>query len=187
MRIPLASTRSFCLRLIVAPAALLLAVVPLEGHEFRAVPSALHVAAVRPQNDSAEIVGIVTRFHDALANGDSTAALALLAPDVVILESGDVERRDGYRSHHLPADIAFARAIPGSRTIVGVSIVGDAAWVSATSVTVGQFNGRAINSVGAELVVLTRTRRLEESASPATRPVPWQIRAIHWSSRRKTP
>ncbi|MEO7965002.1 MAG: DUF4198 domain-containing protein [Gemmatimonadaceae bacterium] len=149
------------------------------------------VAGTRPQaqsaNDSADVVGTVSRFHDALARGDSAAALALLAPDVVILESGDVERRGDYRSHHLQADIAFARAIPGSRTLIGVSVAGDAAWVSATSTTVGQFNGHAINSLGAELVVLTRARRQGESESSTSGSAPWQIRAIHWSSRRKTP
>ena len=149
------------------------------------------VAGAQPQapsaTDSADVVGTVSRFHDALAGGDSAAALALLAPDVVIFESGDVERRDDYRRHHLPGDIAFARAIPGSRTLVGVSVVGDAAWVSATTITAGQFNGRAINSVGAELVVLTRARRQGEAVSSARGSAPWQIRAIHWSSRRRTP
>ncbi|MEO8336651.1 MAG: hypothetical protein ABI664_16840 [bacterium] len=137
------------------------------------------VAGARPQtqspNDSVDVVGAVSRFHDALARGDSAAALALLAPDVVILESGDVERRDDYRRHHLPADIGFARAIPPSRTLVGVSIVGDAAWVSATTITVGQFNGRAINSAGAELIVLTRARRQSESESSTSGSAPWHV------------
>lgn len=149
------------------------------------------VAGGQPQtpsvNDSADVVGTVSRFHDALAHGDSAAALALLAPDVVILESGDVERRDDYRRHHLPADIAFARAISGSRTLVGVSVVGDAAWVSATTITTGQFNGRAINSAGAELIVLTRARGQGASESSTNGSAPWRIRAIHWSSRRRTP
>ena len=37
----------------------------------------------------------------------------------------------------------------------------------------GQFNGRAVNSTGAELMVLTKSG------------AGWLIRAIHWSSRNR--
>ena len=131
-----------------------------------------------PASDSADVVATVGRFHAALAAGDSAGALALLADDVTILESGDVETRDAYRSHHLNADIAYARAVPSTRTVTRVVVVGDAAWVSGTSTTRGQYNGRDVNSAGAELVVLTRAPRA---------PRGWAIRAIHWSSRRVTP
>jgi ketosteroid isomerase-like protein len=177
--------------LVATVAAILFVAAPLGARDYERVTFVLPVARALSQtqsaNDSADIVGTVTRFHDALASGDSAAALALLAPDVVILESGDVERRDDYRSHHLPADIAFARAIHGLTTLVGVSVVGDAAWVSATTITTGQFNGRAINSAGAELVVLARARRQSEPESSTSRSAPWRIRAIHWSSHRRTP
>src|SRR5687768_2820649 len=43
---------------------------------------------VAPATDSADIVAVIERFHAALASGDSAGALALLAPDAVILESG---------------------------------------------------------------------------------------------------
>ena len=126
----------------------------------------------RLASDSMDVIGVVDAFHRALAAGDSSAALALLAPDVVILESGGSETRDEYRGHHLPGDIAFARAVPSRRVPLKVTIQGDAAWVSATSIVQGQFRDRQINSAGAELVVLSR------SASGR-----WLIRAIHWSSR----
>ncbi|MES2178034.1 MAG: nuclear transport factor 2 family protein [Gemmatimonadota bacterium] len=127
--------------------------------------------------DSADVVGVVTAFRDALARGDSTAALRLLAPDVIILEAGGVETLADYRSHHLPGDIAYARALPGVHTLKSVVVSGDAAWVTSTSVTEGQYNGRAVNSVGAELIVLARAKA----------GAPWMIRAVHWSSRRRTP
>ena len=126
---------------------------------------------------AASAAAAVKHFRDALARGDSAAALALLAPDVIVIESGDVETRDEYRLHHLPADIEFARAVPSVDTHVSVAVQGDVAWVSTTSTTQGQFKGRAINAAGAELVVLSR----RDGASP------WQIRAIHWSSHRRTP
>jgi ketosteroid isomerase-like protein len=118
-----------------------------------------------------KVLEVVDRFHEALSAGDSSTALALLALDATILESGDIESRDEYRSHHLAADIAFSRAVasqPGPRK---VTIQGDAAWVSSTSVTQGEYRGRQVNSISAELMVLTRT------------PQGWTIRAIHWSSR----
>ncbi|MDQ3696808.1 MAG: DUF4198 domain-containing protein [Gemmatimonadota bacterium] len=125
--------------------------------------------------DSAAVVGVVERYHRALADGDSATALALLAPDAVILESGGFETRAEYRSHHLPGDIQFARAIRSDRGPVRVSIRGDIAWASSTSTTQGEFRGRAINSAGAELMVLSRE------------PDGWKIRAIHWSSRSRRP
>jgi ketosteroid isomerase-like protein len=124
--------------------------------------------------DSAEVARTVERFHQALAQGDSAAALSLLAPDATILESGGSETVAEYRSHHLPADIEFARAVPGTRSPIRVTGRGDAAWAVSTSITSGAFRGRPVNSSGAELMVLTRTAD------------GWRIAAIHWSSRRRT-
>jgi ketosteroid isomerase-like protein len=122
-------------------------------------------------SDSADVAATVARFHQALAAGDSAAALALLSPHVVILESGGVEALADYRAHHLPADIEFARAVPSERAPLTVRVQGDVAWASGTSVTKGEFRGRPINSSGAELMVLERTAQ------------GWRIAAIHWSSR----
>lgn len=47
---------------------------------------------IAESHDSASARKTVEAFHDALASGDSARALALLAPDVVVLESGEVER-----------------------------------------------------------------------------------------------
>lgn len=115
----------------------------------------------------------VAAFHEALARGDSTAALALLAPDAVILESGDLETLAEYRSHHLPADIAFVRAVPSTGEAPTVVLAGNIAWVTSTSRSAGTFQGRAVNSQNAELMVLSR-----DSGG-------WRIRAIHWSSRNR--
>lgn len=123
--------------------------------------------------DSAAVVTVIAKYHEALATGDSTAVIALLAEDAVILESGGVETRAEYRSHHLPGDINFAKAIKGQRGPVHVRVHGDVAWASSTSTTQGEMNGRAINSAGAELMVLVRTAQ------------GWKISAIHWSSRQR--
>jgi ketosteroid isomerase-like protein len=121
--------------------------------------------------DSTEVVATVAAFHQALVRGDSVAALALLAPDALILEAGGIETREEYRSHHLAADIGFVRAVPAVSGPIRVVIVNHVAWATSTSTSQGTFEGRPIQSQGAELMVLTRTT------------MGWRIRAIHWSSR----
>lgn len=130
-------------------------------------------AAHHQGSDSVRVAATVDQFHAALSAGDSAAALALLAEDVVILESGGIETRNEYRSHHLPGDIAFARAIQSERTLLQLRIKGDVAWVSSSSTTRGTYRERAIDSLGAELMVLTRSGDR------------WLISAIHWSARRR--
>ncbi len=127
------------------------------------------------QGDSLSVVSIIERFNAALASGDSAAAMSLLAPDAVILESGGVETRAEYQSHHLPGDIAYARSMKSTRGPIRVSVRGDVAWASSTSTTTGESRGRQVNSAGAELMVLTRTA------------AGWRISAIHWSSRSMRP
>ncbi len=122
-------------------------------------------------SDSSDVAAVVVAYHAAMVAGDSAAALALLASDAIILESGGVETREEYRSHHLPGDIGFARGIKSERGPVRVVVHGDIAWATSTSTTQGEYRGRQINSSGAELMVLSRT------------PNGWKIRAIHWSSR----
>ncbi len=128
--------------------------------------------AASSTSDSAAVAAVVHRYDAALSSGDSATALALLAPDAVILESGGIESRAEYRSHHLPADMAYARAVKSVSSPVHVVIEGNAAWASSTSVSQGEYRGKAVNSAGSELMVLTR------GADGG-----WRIRAIHWSSR----
>jgi ketosteroid isomerase-like protein len=121
--------------------------------------------------DSLQVIAVVDSFHRALAAADSSTLLRLLAEDVTVLESGGIESRAEYRSHHLAADIAFSKAVPSQNGPRKVTVQGDAAWVSSTSVMEGEYRSRQVNSVSAELMVLSRTA------------TGWVIRAIHWSSR----
>lgn len=129
----------------------------------------------RVARDSAAAVATVERFHTLLASGDSAAAVQLLAPDLVVLESGGVETRAEFLAHHLGIDMQFAKAVASDRRVVAFHQEGDVAWTTATSTSRGEFHGRKIDSRGAELMVLTRSGR------------GWLIRAIHWSSRRNSP
>jgi len=123
-------------------------------------------------SDAAAITAAVNGFHDALRRGDSKAALNLLAPDAVILESGSAQTREEYAREHLAEDIAFVKAVPGTRSMLSIKQEGNVAWTTATTQSAGTFNGREVNSAGVELMVLTKTK------------AGWLIRAIHWSSHR---
>ena len=116
------------------------------------------------------ITAAVNGFHDALRRGDAKAAMELLAPDAVILESGGAETRDEYEKHRLAEDIAFSRVVTSTNSTLAVHIEGNAAWVSSTNRATGTFNGREVNSAGAELMVLTNSA------------AGWRIRAVNWSS-----
>ena len=130
-----------------------------------------------PARDSAEVLAVHDAFHRALTIGDSTAVMHLLAPDVRILESGGSQTREEYRTEHLASDIAYAKAVSRTTTSVRITVIGDAAWMTSTSGTTGEFNGRPVNSLGVELMVLRRVTDAEGRR--------WVIAAVHWSSRRK--
>jgi len=121
--------------------------------------------------DSAAVVGVIQQFHGALEAGDSATVLRLLQDHAIILETGEMETKQEYRSHHLPADIAFARAVPRESGPVRVEVRGDVAWATGTSIARGSYRDRDVNSQSAELMVLERTSD------------GWRIAAIHWSSR----
>ena len=127
-----------------------------------------------PPNE-AEVTAVVEAFYAAIKKGDPAAAMSLIAPDAVFLEAGGVETRAQYESSHLPADIEFEKAVTTSFKPYRVTVVGDTAWVVTNTDYKGTFRDRAVDSVGVELMVLAR----DVSG--------WRIRAIHWSSRARTP
>ncbi len=122
-------------------------------------------------SDSDAVVAAVDAYHAALESGDTAAVRTLLAEGATVQEGGGFETRAEYFSHHLPADMAFAAAVPGERTVERVAVHGDVAWVASSSERTGTYRDRAIDIRGAELMVLTRTVD------------GWRIAAIHWSSR----
>ena len=121
-------------------------------------------------------VAVVDAFHAALGSGDPRKALNFLAEDVLIFESGGVERsRAEYASHHLAADAAFSSAV--RRTLVSRSHgeAGNAAWVTSVETVAGAYRGRAINSRSVETMLLGRVAGT------------WRISHIHWSSKDVAP
>jgi hypothetical protein len=124
--------------------------------------------------DESIVEGVVAAYHEALERKDSLVAVSHLALDVTILESGYIESREEYLSHHLAADMEFSAGVAGTRTVQQVVVNGNAAWLIATSTAKGTFRERDINSAGVELMVLA----LDPNTST------WKIKAIHWSSRK---
>ena len=114
---------------------------------------------------------VVNAFHAALKRGDTKAALVLMADDVVIFESGGVERnRAEYEAHHLKSDADFSAAT--TRTSISQTIASDGNFSSVMSVEFvkGTFRDRPVNSRSVETMVLRKTEGR------------WRIIHIHWSS-----
>lgn len=119
-----------------------------------------------------EATEVVAAFHAALSAGDGEAALAHMAPEVVILESGGGEKsRDEYASHHLGGDMRFAAASERETLEQRQETFGDTAVVLTWTRTTGSFGDRQIDSNGVETMVLHRTDGQ------------WRIVHVHWSSR----
>jgi ketosteroid isomerase-like protein len=134
------------------------------------------ILAQSPAAATADVQKVIDAFHAALKAGDTARVMALLAPDVLLLESGGIETRAEYEAKHLPADIEFEKSVTTSFKPYRVVVVGDAAWAVTTSDYKGTFRDRPVDSAGVELMVLSR-----DAAA-------WRIRAIHWSARaRKSP
>jgi ketosteroid isomerase-like protein len=121
--------------------------------------------------DEASVRSVVAAFHGAITAGDAAKAMALVGADALFLEAGGVETREEYEKNHLPADIEFEKSVPMKRSDLRIVVSGDAAWSTCTSEFAGTFQGRTFNSIGTELMVLSRG------------PDGWRIRAVHWSSR----
>ncbi|MDP3800764.1 nuclear transport factor 2 family protein [Brevundimonas sp.] len=155
--------------LAIAAAVAVLATTPAvaQDHAHGPAHAAGSVAA-----EAADAATVVDAFHAALKAGDTAAVLALLAPEVMIFEEGGAERsRDEYASHHLGSDAAFAAASEAVVARRSGWADGDVAWIASEGRTTGQFNGRAVDRLTTETMVLKRHAD------------GWRIHHIHWSSR----
>lgn len=145
----------------------LLLVVPVS-----ASAPALPAQSIAVSPEAGEAARVVDAFHAVLDSGDTDAALALLAEDVMIFEEGGAERtRDEYASHHLGADAAYAAASVSTVTRRSGSVAGDTAWILTEGSTTGQAGNSATTRLTVETMVLKRG------------PDGWRIQHIHWSSR----
>jgi len=113
---------------------------------------------------------VATQLNTAIAEGDVETLKSLIAPDVMIFESGGAESSlVEYESHHLPADIEFMKNM--NRTVTSQHFIdaGDSAIVMTQSTLVGVYKEKEYN--------LSETLVLENIAGH------WKVVHIHWSSR----
>ncbi|HEX8570661.1 MAG TPA: nuclear transport factor 2 family protein [Caulobacteraceae bacterium] len=144
------------------------------AHEVKraAAPSAATQTAPAPPAALAALDGL----HDALGRGDTTAALARLADDVLIYEQGGAERSKAeYASHHLGSDAEFAKATRRQLTTRRSFAAGDLAVVTSETRTTGRFRERDVDSLGKETAVLRQSGG------------DWRIVHVHWSSQKAPP
>ena len=145
---------------------LLLAAIHTDAHAMSSM------ASQSLQSDVADTAtDVVNAFHAALKRGDATAALNLMAEDVVIFESGGVERnRAEYATHHLKSDAAFSAATTRTPVSQTIASYGNLSSVMSVEFVKGTFRDRPINSRSVETMVLRKTEGR------------WRIIHIHWSS-----
>lgn len=133
-------------------------------------------AAAQPSaDDEADVAAAVKAFQTAMDTGDAATVMQYLADDALMLEGGTIENRSQYEQDHLPADLSFAKGVTTRRTPVRQTIEGDVAWVATSTDFTGTFEGKPVDFLGLETMVLSRE------------PEGWRIRALHWSSRNRLP
>lgn len=129
-------------------------------------------AYAAPKTPAASAAATVVAFQSAIVKGDEAAASMLLAPDVLIYETGGQESsRDEYAAHHMKGDMAF---LAGSKhETLSRAEGGDdrLAWVSTRSRIRTRYKDKDLDIFSTESVVLRNT------------PAGWRIVHIHWSSR----
>ena len=123
------------------------------------------------ETDEADVKAAIETFYAAMKKGDPKAAMAMIAPDAVFVESGRLETRQQYEESHLPSDIDFEKQITGTRGPWRITINGNTAWGIASTEYKGPVDGRDLSFVSTQLAVVTRG---EDGK--------WLIRSIHWSS-----
>jgi ketosteroid isomerase-like protein len=116
-------------------------------------------------------VQVLEDFRMAIINNDQEKASELLAEDARILESGGIETKEEYLSHHFHSDGKFLSAMEREVKSQKVKSNENTAWVSTVSHMSGSYNDREISVNSAELAVLVKT---DEG---------WKISSVHWSSR----
>jgi ketosteroid isomerase-like protein len=132
-------------------------------------------AAEPPADKAAAVTEAVKAFHRALKEGNADAAMEILAPDALILESGHTQTREQYGAGHLQGDMALMRSASVTHSDFTIKQETGIAWTTQTYRVTGTHKGREIDSQGVELMVLTET------------PAGWRIRAVHWSNHSVKP
>jgi hypothetical protein len=114
---------------------------------------------------------IADAFHESLRQGKREQALALLAPDATMFETGYVELdRDAYAKGHLSDDADFASVTDYKLIRRSVFQEAQTAWVLTLSSIQGIFGDQHVDLEQTETMLLRQG------------PAGWQIVHVHWSA-----
>lgn len=137
-------------------------------------PAPASTPAIDVPADAAAAVAVADRFAQALADGDFETVESLLAPDVLILESGGAERsREEYLSHHAISDAKFLRDVHQQLLRRRAQAAAAVVWIGSERELHATKDGAPSTLLSTETMVLRHT------------PDGWRIAHIHWSSRPK--
>ena len=126
------------------------------------------------QAAASDAVAVTERFGKALAAGDMKTVEELLAPDVLILETGGAERsRAEYLGHHAISDAKFLKGSHHQLKRRTARTSGDLAWIGSESELHASKDGKPLTLISTETMVLRKIG------------ADWRIVHIHWSSRPK--
>lgn len=115
---------------------------------------------------------VVDAFHAAMGRGDAAEVADFLLDDAVIFEQGGAESSKAeYVEAHLPGDIAYSQGMTDTVTSRRSTVQGSLAWVLTQGRTTGTYEGKKVDRLTTETMVLKKTRE------------GWRIAHIHWSSR----
>ncbi|MGQ0586530.1 MAG: YybH family protein [Gammaproteobacteria bacterium] len=129
-------------------------------------------APVPAEDVSVIVVAQAEAFQRALSAGDEAAIGNLMAPEVLIYESGGQESsRDEYMSHHMKGDMAFLAKVQVQLIERKQGGKGDLAWVATRSRITGVYRDKPVDIHSTESLVLER------------KPEGWRIVHVQWSSR----
>lgn len=129
-----------------------------------------NIALGQETSQEEAITKTLNAFQQAIIDNDVQKARMLLADSVRILESGNIETKEEYLSHHFHSDGKFLSAMNREVETRNIRILGNAAWVSTQTHLWGTYSERELDLNSLELAVLKK-----ENGN-------WKIAALHWSS-----
>ena len=130
-----------------------------------------HETEEKMQPGNEEVVQVLDDFRMAIISNNQEEASELLTNDARILESGGIETKEEYLSHHFHSDGKFLSAMGQEVKSQKVKSNGKTAWLSTVSHMQGTYDDQDISINSAELAVLVKIDG------------DWKISSVHWSSR----
>ena len=141
------------------------------NHSHADAPSTVEMESGNIENSNHPANLLSKQLADAIATGDINTLRSIIAPDVLIFESGGVESSLAeYEGHHMLADMAYMKAM--RREVISQQVIdlGDSATVVTRSRVHGIYNDQEIDMNSTETLVMRQVNGQ------------WKVIHIHWSS-----